>query len=56
MTEILQKKEGELAAEAKPARSHWQRGVTIAAFSIVLAILGLMAWGLRRAQSGPIQI
>ena len=55
MVEVLQDQEGALPVDIKPVRSRWMRGGTVVAFSIVLALLSLMAWGLNKAQTEPIQ-
>src|SRR5512139_3925698 len=53
--ESLQSKEESPQVEPQPVRSLRLRGGTILAFSLVLALLGLMAWGLKKAQGGPLQ-
>ena len=55
MAEVLPNQEGALPAAKKPVRPGWLRGGAIVTFSIVLALLGLMAWGLNKARTGPIQ-
>lgn len=42
--------------ETTQTRRGLPRGVVILAFAILLAFLALIAWGLRRAQQGPITV
>jgi cytochrome c biogenesis protein CcmG, thiol:disulfide interchange protein DsbE len=37
---------------APPTRKRWRAGI-IAAFAVLLALLGLLAWGLKQSQAGP---
>lgn len=53
--ESLQSKEVAQQAEPQPIQSRRLRGGTILAFSLVLALLGLVGWGLKKAQGGPLQ-
>ncbi len=53
--EFGQDQEGSRSLNVEPNRSRWARGWTGLAFVVVLALLGLLAWGLKRAQAGPIQ-
>ena len=55
MADILQDHEDALLLSGEPTRPRWARGWTGIAFVVVLALLGLLAWGLKRAQAGPIQ-
>ncbi len=38
-----------------PGRHRWTRGSIGLAFIMVLALLGLLAWGLKKVQAGPVQ-
>lgn len=55
MMESLQSKEEAPQAEPRTVQSRRLRGGTILAFSLVLALLGLVGWGLKKAQGGPLQ-
>jgi len=55
MAELLQDQEGSLSIKTEPALAQRKRGWTWMAFVVVLALLGLLAWGLKKAQAGPIQ-
>jgi cytochrome c biogenesis protein CcmG/thiol:disulfide interchange protein DsbE len=55
MPESLQSEEETPQVEPQPVQSRRLRGGTILAFSLVLALLWLMAWGLKKAQGGPLQ-
>lgn len=55
MMESLQVKEETPQAELRTIQSRRLRGGTILAFSLVLALLGLVGWGLKKAQGGPLQ-
>jgi len=54
MADIAPDQQDVLITSAEPA-AHRTRGWTGLAFVVVLALLGLLAWGLKRAQAGPIQ-
>ena len=53
MTGVSENREGEFYIGAKPA-FRMTRGWTGLAFVVVLSLLGLLAWGLKKAQAGPI--
>lgn len=55
MEEVLQDPEGTLPLKKTSARPRWAGSGTIIAFSLLLALLGLLAWGLMKARTGPIQ-
>lgn len=55
MAEVLQDQEAALPLEQAPARPRRVRGGAIIALSIILALLGLLGWGLIKAQTGPLQ-
>ena len=55
MPDIFENHEAELPADIKSVQSRRTRGRTILAFSLVLSLLGVVGWGLNKAQSGPVQ-
>lgn len=55
MAEVLQDQEVALPLGQAPARPRRVRGGAIIALSIILALLGLLGWGLKKAQTGPLQ-
>lgn len=55
MEEVLQDQDAALPLGQAPTRSRWARGGAIIVLSIVLALLGLLGWGLKKAQTGPLQ-
>lgn len=55
MAEVLQDRETALPLEQAPIRPRRVKSGTIIAFGIVMMLLGLLGWGLIRAQTGPLQ-
>lgn len=55
MKEVLQDPEGTQPLEKTSARPRRADSGTIIAFSLLLALLGLLAWGLMKTRAGPIQ-
>src|SRR3972149_2384128 len=55
MVDTSQAQEDALINKAEPTRPRSATGWTGMAFLVVLALLGLMAWGLKKARAGPIQ-
>ena len=54
MTEMLQDQGNPASISTDTALSQPKRGWTWMAFVVVLALLGLLAWGLKKAQAGPL--
>lgn len=55
MAEVLQDQEAALPLGQAPTRSRRVRGGAIITLSLILALLGLLGWGLKKAQTGPLQ-
>lgn len=55
MTEITQDTQAELTAERSQPESWRRTGGYILSFSLIAALLALMAWGLVKVQNGPVE-
>jgi len=55
LADVLQDQSSTLPVERAPGRSRLARSGTVVAFAVVLALLALLAWGLKKARTGPIQ-
>ncbi len=55
MAEYEEEQAGTQTTPETPPQSRWTRSGVVLAFGFVLALLALLAWGLKKAQAGPVQ-
>jgi len=55
MTEALKDRESVLPVDETPTHSRWAIRGRVVVFAVLLALLGLLAWGLNKSRAGPVQ-